>query len=494
MRRIIAVGSKLTADHLRSQGLMPFQAEFAQEFCSSKSPAHWELIAPVGSGKTHLTKAIIACQVESGARRILVLAPKALLEQWQYVSRTSTNALDLILVDRDTYLELQSSVAEDQSPWPDAALILMSIDLAKKSDLTENLTEVIWDLVIIDESHLLTGMRRNLARKLIEKGRAKRSLFLTSIPGETFAGVKRKVWRFKDLLDWHDKTLFKEFSRHIVTLEYKRTKEEQRFLQTLEKIANDLFTKTQTGRIYGSLLVRAASSSIFTAETILRRLLEILKPIRNRIAHGMSITPEVIIDSQDILYKALDEIEPLEVPDQISFEDKALISFFQGIESLIDHIDDINVDSKFDDLYSNLLKRWQKHKKTHLCIWASFVSTVQYLTSSLEDIGIPMFSISSAIDWQMRKSKVDEFRKKGGILLTTDIAADEITGGIALGYVDECINYDLPVDQKKFEQRWGRFLRISRKTDFNMTLLKDTAKSLKWEDTVLKLIKESSSD
>ena len=71
------------------------------------------------------------------------------------------------------------------------------------------------------------------------------------------------------------------------------------------------------------------------------------------------------------------------------------------------------------------------------------------------------------------------------------LAADESTGGIAISFVDECVNYDLPENAEKFEQRWGRFLRISRTSDFDMVLLQDTSKSLAWDEIILRLLEKS---
>lgn len=481
----------LTADYFHSRGLAPFQAEFARDFCAPESPAHWELIAPVGTGKTYLAKELVTCQLEFGARKVLVLAPQALLGQWQHALGGSTETMDPLLVDRRTYLELQSAVPSGQSPWPDPALILISIDLAKRPYMAESLTEVQWDLVVIDESHLLTGQRRNLAERLIEGGDAARSLLLTQIPSEPLPGISRLVWQRKDLVDWNGKPLFKVLTKRAVMIEYKRTKEEQRFLQTLERFTGELVQQTQAGRIHGPLLVRAASSSIFTAETMLRRLLETWRPIRNRLAHGMGIAPDDLLDSQRLLNSLLDETEPLDVPEQINIDAQTLVILNRELENLVDVIDEISADSKLDALSSYLGNRWRENKRAHMCVWTSFVSTVQYVASSLEDLEMPLFVLTSAVDWDIRRQRVDDYSKKGGILITTDVAADEITGGIALGFVDECVNFDLPESRDKFEQRWGRFLRISRTTGFDMVFLRDTSKSLAWEEVVFRLIGRS---
>ena len=71
------MSNKATVDYFRSRGLAPFQAEFARDFCAADSPSYWELVAPAGMGKTFLSHSIVAYQMESGARMVLVLAPRA---------------------------------------------------------------------------------------------------------------------------------------------------------------------------------------------------------------------------------------------------------------------------------------------------------------------------------------------------------------------------------------------------------------------------------
>ncbi|GAI13585.1 unnamed protein product, partial [marine sediment metagenome] len=74
-----------------------------------------------------------------------------------------------------------------------------------------------------------------------------------------------------------------------------------------------------------------------------------------------------------------------------------------------------------------------------------------------------------------------------GILILTDSAAE----GVALDYVDECVNYDLPMRPAVLEQRWGRFLRIARKRSFKMTTLVDRSGASTWEEQVLKKLRLS---
>jgi superfamily II DNA/RNA helicase len=79
------------------------------------------------------------------------------------------------------------------------------------------------------------------------------------------------------------------------------------------------------------------------------------------------------------------------------------------------------------------------------------------------------------------KERISSFKGNAGILIITDVALE----GITLEFVDECINYDLPLNPLKFEQRWGRLLRAGRESEFRMVVLRDLSKSLRWEEELL---------
>src|SRR5258705_7536652 len=71
-------------ERFRDEGLLPFQVEFLERFLASNSPRYWQLIAPVGTGKTHLTLTVIR-QVYEGSpeARVLVVVPSAMMRQWR---------------------------------------------------------------------------------------------------------------------------------------------------------------------------------------------------------------------------------------------------------------------------------------------------------------------------------------------------------------------------------------------------------------------------
>ena len=57
----------------------------------------------------------------------------------------------------------------------------MSMDLAKREDMIGSISTITWGLIVIDESHLLTGQRKALFDRLINGKVARRALLLTRL-------------------------------------------------------------------------------------------------------------------------------------------------------------------------------------------------------------------------------------------------------------------------------------------------------------------------
>lgn len=482
------MAKKISLDYFRAKGLLPFQAEFALSFVEDRNKPYRELVAPTGTGKMIMVVALIAHELEEDAqKRILVLAPTPVLSQWQSQLLTMGVACTPIIVDRKTYLELESSTPLSETPWPLPAIILMSMDLAKRDDMAINLSGTIWDLVVIDESHLLTGKRKTLFDRLKKSGAAPRALLLTTLAPQLEDDVVTRV-RYQDVVDWNGRHLFISFEKKLISVYYHRTEEERIFLNELYEFARQLTGKWSYGKLQEINILRTASSSLYTTEKVLHRLHDIWRPMRNKIMHGVPLADEDVNRIPRQLSLLVEDVEIIdELPDGTTVKPHDFLAMYQKLELLLDQIEEIPSDSKLDALISYVTQRFKGKETHHLCIWSSFVNTVEYLSSNLREVAGEVYSLTSSLNLTDRQDRTKAFRENGGILITTDAAST----GVNLEYVDECINYDLPLNTLVFEQRWGRFLRFGREREFRMVILIDESKALKSEEEFFKTLERS---
>jgi len=358
-----------SVEYFRNKGLLPFQAEFAVTFLAEKSKLYWQLVSPVGTGKTRLAGAIIAHESEvSDKKRFLLLCPASLLTQWQYVISemlsSAKRGIKPLIIDRKTYLEIESSVPVGQNPWPPIAIILMSIDLAKRDDMVKNLATVNWDLVILDESHLLKGKRRALFDHLVKSGVMKRVLLLTATPLHKVENIVKKIIKYQDILDWEGKPLFPSFEKKLIIIDFERTNEEKAFLNEVQKLTKELATLRRYGKFQSLILLRVASSSIYALEESLRRLLVRWKIMRNKITHNIPWTNEDVAMTEQDLIAELDEVEIFEeVSNTVTIQPKKFIELYQKLEALIDRIEEMRTDSKLNSLLHYLKTSFEGKRK-----------------------------------------------------------------------------------------------------------------------------------
>lgn len=486
------MSDKAKLEYFRSRKLQPWQVDFALRFLESEEKRFWELVAPTGAGKTHLATVLIAHEMEDGSdKRTLVLAPAQTLLIWQsqllsFWSTLSAPACTPLIVDRKTYLELESKVPVGQSPWPLPAIVLMSIDLAKREDMTQKLSDVKWDLVIFDDIHKFIGMRKALFDRLTESGAVRRALVLAQVEHPLLSDiVTTERIALKDLVDWKGRPLFGPFEKKLVQVHYTRTEEERAFLSELQVFADQLANKLSFGRLRENIILRVSSSSMYATAGMLLRLRDTWRPLRNKIAHGIPWTNDDVERVQQQLSSAFDEPEGIiEMAAGKTVQPEEFLAFFQKLELLLNQIDEIPSDPKMDALIYYITGFCEGKDEPYLCIVSSFKDTVHYIYSSVQDLDIPAYSLTSSQQFDERMGSIRAFQENGGLLIATDAGLE----GVALENVAECINYDLPIDARMFERRRGRFARFGGKGRFRMVVFKDQSEALSLEEDLLKTL------
>ena len=187
---------KLYVSYKAAMDPMPYQFDPALQ--ALKQPRPRILIAEaVGIGKTLeagiLTSELIA---RGRAKRILVLATKAVLPQFQqeFWNRFS---IPLTALDSNGIQRVRERIPSNQNPFFYFDKAIISIDTLKKDELyREMISQCHWDLIIIDEAHNVAqrsnrSQRAKLAQLLSGKSDAMIMLSATPHDGraESFASL-----------------------------------------------------------------------------------------------------------------------------------------------------------------------------------------------------------------------------------------------------------------------------------------------------------------
>jgi len=128
--------------------------------------------------------------------------------------------------------------------------------------------------------------------------------------------------------------------------------------------------------------------------------------------------------------------------------------------ALVGHVDLQELrrnDSKYSAIETLLLEYFRSYPQEKVIVFSYFRDTLRYLERRLEAAGIPALIVMGGDDKQAR---IDQFRESSRykVLLASEVAAE----GVDLQFMRFLVNYDLPWNPMRVEQRIGRLDRIGQ--------------------------------
>ena len=120
-------------------------------------------------------------------------------------------------------------------------------------------------------------------------------------------------------------------------------------------------------------------------------------------------------------------------------------------------------DSKYDSLSEELRRLFYDEPDTKVIVFSYFKKTLRYLAGRLSDDGHRSFVIHGDVPVPERLRILEEFRERSEarILLSSEVGSE----GLDLQFCRVLINYDLPWNPMKVEQRIGRLDRLGQRAD-----------------------------
>jgi superfamily II DNA or RNA helicase len=283
----------------------------------------------------------------------------------------------------------------------------------------------------------------------------------------------------EDLKDLNGHRLFPD--RHAHTVTFRLNHEEFDLYKAVTAYINTFLPqasgkKKQSVALTRTVLQRRlASSTMAICESIRRRLekqqnllkeLEQFSPARRarRLAEIQGRVPDAEQEEDD-----LDEAERDQLADEFtaSLEIDQLRSEIAALEELhaqARRVRDMASDSKLAALKDCLAKaEFQELQggRGKLLIFTEHRDTMEYLSQQLEHWGYTTCTIHGGMNPRERKKTQEDFRTSRQVCVATEAAGE----GINLQFCRLMINYDLPWNPTRLEQRLGRIHRIGQDRD-----------------------------
>jgi len=508
---------------------LPHQVEAVYKFLLPLPKIRFLLADDTGAGKTIMTGLLIKELMMRGlSERILIITPGGLTKQWQEDEMGVKFNINFTLVNRARF-------ASDPNVFQSEKRIVTSIDFISREDVLNTASNNHWDLIVFDECHKLSAYDYGAKQYLSQRYKAaellsrqcEHILLLTATPHrgrtDTFkkllqlldpdifatdeiASIRIKefehnginkffIRRLKeDMKDWKGMPLFKE--RFTKTVAYQLTPEEKDLYDAVTKY---LTTKkeeaSESKNIHVSLALtvmqRRLVSSIYAIKNTLERRWKALQSIVDDLAlnpnlwsqrHKMDAAFNQINDIDDFEDLEDDEREALEGilsdpkkfrlfttaknPQELHQEAREVKRLFEMAEILYNRKQE---EKKFQQLQDLLKSNGVLEHGEKLVIFTEHKDTLIYLEDRLSKSGgynVATIHGGKQVD-ERRKAQADFAKPDTQILIATDAAGE----GINLQFCRLLINWDIPWNPNRLEQRMGRIHRYGQKADvlvFNM--------------------------
>ena len=457
----------------------------------------------VGLGKTIEAGMVIRELKARGLiRRILVVCPTGLVTQWASEMQEKFHEKFHVILPSD--FDTIRRLTDNEDVYGQYDQVISPMDsikpLEKRAGWTDEKVEKYneeriysiinsgWDLVIIDEAHRVAGSTSEVARYKLGHLLSQASPYLLLLSATPHNGktepflrlvrlldkeafpnarsiVKEQVAPYlirtekREAIDNNGNKLFKNRITHLVLLNWDERHTMQRELyQLVTAYVSKTYNKALRNRKKNMCLIflliimqRMVTSSTAAVRQSLERRLEVLKNQATRLS---SLTEEEIaeLDIEDNVEEALEAI---------SLDNDKEIAELEHIISVAKQAEYQHTDVKVEKLLSIIDGILCEDTSQKIIIFTEFMATQEYLKRILVSKDYSVSILNGSMSIEERNDALHEFRDKTSIFISTDAGGE----GLNLQFSNIIINYDLPWNPMKIEQRCGRADRIGQTRD-----------------------------
>lgn len=501
------------AVHTSSVEPLPHQISAVYQEMLPRLPLRYVLADDPGAGKTIMTGLFIKEMMARGSlKRCMIVAPGSLVEQWQ----------DELFQKFHLHFEILTNDRMESAAtgniFNEVDLCICRLDkLSRNDDIQGKLKVSEWDLIVCDEAHkmsatiwggevkytrrfalgrLLSNITKNFLLLTATPHNGKEEdfhLFLSLIDPDRFEGIHGKSQQSIDVSDTMRRLVKEELlkfdgtplfpERIAYTVNYDLSNLEAQLYTAVTNYVQEEFNradslnnerKTTVGFALTILQRRLASSPEAIYQSLRRRR----ERLEQRLAEeklgkrSMDIALSFSeLDDDDLPYEEQENMEE-QVVDHASAaatiaELEAEIETLKQLEQMANKVRISGIDRKWEEL-SRLLQDNEKMfgingQREKLIIFTEHKDTLNYLANKIRSLlgnNEAVITIHGGMLRDERRKAEQLFKQDIGVrvLIATDAAGE----GINLQRAHLMINYDLPWNPNRLEQRFGRIHRIGQ--------------------------------
>ena len=492
---------------------LPHQVEAVYKYLLPQPKIRFLLADDTGAGKTIMTGLLLKELIMRGIiERILIVTPGGLTKQWQEDEMGVKFNIPFTLVNRSLF-------TADPNIFRTANKVVTSIDFISREDILSVVSNTSWDMVIFDEAHKLSAYeygQKTYKSKRYEAAyvlsqQCEHLLLLTATPHRGRTDTFKKLLQLldedifatddvasdrvkelskeglnkffirrlkEDMKDWDGHPLYK--NRFTKTISYQLTPEEK---YLYDQVTNYLTRRKEEATEEKNIHVSLALA------VMQRRLVSSIYAIKNtlykRWKDEVNKNPNIWKQRQKlelIDVDNIDQYDDLEDDEKDALDnilsDPKKFKLFTTSKSLAEIANEAQEVKRLYDIANQLYNQNQEEKKyiqlkellksqgvingQKLVIFTEHKDTLTYLQERLTNNGYKVSVIHGGLSVDERRAAQWEFMSpETQILIATDAAGE----GINLQFCRLLINWDIPWNPNRLEQRMGRIHRYGQKED-----------------------------
>jgi superfamily II DNA or RNA helicase len=461
-----------------------------------------------GAGKTIMAGLLLKELKQRGlVNRILIVVPGHLKDQWIREMKEKFS---------ETFKVIDRAVIEaswGRNVWLEENQAITSMDFAKQEDVMLSLAEATWDLVIVDEAHKLAAYEYG-AGKITKTQRYKLGellsrnsnflLFLTATPHrgdpsnfrlfldllepgffatneilmESIRNRENPIFlrRLKEDLKTFDGTpIFPP--RKVKTVKYRLSPDEKRLYNAVTEYVEKYYNKAL------EIEEEKRRRNITFALLILqRRLASSVRAVRKSLERRKGKLEELLKQGeliQEVGYISEEVLEDMPEKERWEKEEELLgkLTSSKTLEELKEEIDKLGeliqlakeiekkeIETKLSELKRVMEIEKLKEKKEKLLVFTESKDTLDYLVEKIREWGFSVTYIHGGMDLDKRIQAEHEFREKAQIMVSTEAGGE----GVNLQFCWLMVNYDIPWNPNRLEQRMGRIHRYGQQYEVHI--------------------------
>lgn len=460
----------------------------------------------VGLGKTIEAGMIIRELKSRGlVSRILVVCPTGLVTQWasemqekfhekfQVILPSDYDTIRRLTDNDDVYGQFDQVISPMDSIKPIEKHAGWSEEKVEKYN-EERIYSIInsgWDLIIIDEAHRVAGSSGEVARYKLGNLLAQASPYLLLLSATPHNGktepflrlirlldadafpnaksiVREQVAPFlirtekREAIDNNGNLLFKNRITHLVTISWDERNNLQRELyEMVSSYVAKTYNKALRNRKKNMCLIflliimqRMVTSSTAAIRQSMERRLNVLLEQRTCVGN----LKEEDLDELNIEDGVEDALEAISLDMELEIEE------LKQIIALAKQVQFQNQDAKVEPLLNEIDAILSEDRTQKVIVFTEFVATQTYLQELLVNRGYTVTILNGGMSIDERNAAMQEFKNSTSIFISTDAGGE----GLNLQFANIIINYDLPWNPMKIEQRCGRVDRIGQQRDVHI--------------------------